>query len=149
MSMQMRACSTLALVALLAVGCGDEGPRARIHTAAGTIDVALEVARTPAELERGLMYRSTLADGRGMLFVFPADADRAFWMKNTLIALDLLFIAGDGRIVGIRAEATPLSTAPIAVGQPSRFVLEVPGGYAARRGIAPGDRVDLRGVALP
>ena len=67
-------------------------------------------------------------------------------MKNTLIPLDMIFIAADGRIVGIHADATPLSTAAIGVGKPSRFVLEVPGGYARRRGIASGDRVDFGGV---
>ena len=71
-------------------------------------------------------------------------------MKNTLIPLDMLFIAADGRVAGIHANATPLSTVSIAVGQPSRYVLEVPGGYAQRRGIEPGDRVELIGVgAVP
>jgi hypothetical protein len=84
-----------------------------------------------------------------MLFVFPDESVRAFWMKNTLIPLDMLFIAADGRVVGIHREATPLSTAPVGVGAPSRYVLEVPGGYAARRGIRPGDRVTLRGLPSP
>jgi uncharacterized membrane protein (UPF0127 family) len=84
-----------------------------------------------------------------MLFVFEEDADHEFWMKNTVIPLDMLFIAADGRLVGIRANATPLSTASVGVGAPSRFVLEVPGGWAARHGVAPGARVELRGVHLP
>jgi uncharacterized protein len=70
-------------------------------------------------------------------------------MKDTLIPLDMLFIATDGRVVGIHANATPLSTTTIAVGAPSRFVLEVPGGWAARHGIATGAHVELRGVRTP
>ena len=84
-----------------------------------------------------------------MLFIFAEDRDHEFWMKNTFIPLDMLFIAADGRVVGVHADATPLSTARIAAGTPSRFVLEVAGGFAARHGIAPGDRVELDGVRLP
>lgn len=120
-----------------------------IQTTGGAVEVGLEVAATPAAQQRGLMYRRSLADDQGMLFVFPTDADHAFWMKNTFIPLDLIFIAHDGRIVGIHPSATPQSTASIAVGRPSRYVLEVPGGYTARRGIAAGDRVELRGVPAP
>jgi uncharacterized membrane protein (UPF0127 family) len=92
------------------------------------------------------MYRTSLAEGHGMLFVFDEDASHSFWMKNTLIPLDMLFIARDGTVVGIHPNATPLSTADIRVGTPSRYVLEVPGGWAARHGVAAGARVELRGV---
>jgi hypothetical protein len=132
---------------LLAAACARGAPIALIHTAAGVVEVALEVVDTPAARERGLMYRSSLADGHGMLFVFPEEADHHFWMKNTLIPLDLLFIGPDRRVVGLVREAEPLSTVPRGVGRPSRWVLEVPGGFAARRGIAVGDRVELRGLA--
>jgi len=122
---------------------------AHIHGAGAVVEVALEIADTAEKRQQGLMYRSALADGHGMLFVFEADADHQFWMKNTAISLDLIFIDRDRRIVGIRPEATPFSLAPIRAGVPSRWVLEVPGGFAARRGIAVGNRVDLRGVAAP
>jgi uncharacterized membrane protein (UPF0127 family) len=89
------------------------------------------------------MYRSELADGHGMLFVFPEESDHRFWMKNTLIPLDMIFIGADGTIVGIHRDATPLSTAPVGVGRPSRYVLEVPGGWTGRTGVAPGQRVEL------
>jgi uncharacterized protein len=141
--MQIR--NTLILLALLAA-CRPSGPTARIHAGGGPVDVAVEVVSTPAAMARGLMYRQSLADGHGMIFVFQQDADHEFWMKNTYIPLDMIFIAVDGRIVGIHANATPLSEAGVSVGRPSRYVLEVPGGYAARRGIAPGDRVELQGV---
>ena len=145
--MQIRA--ALAVLLLASACAGSSGPVARIASAGGTVDVALEVADTPEKQQRGLMYRSALPDGHGMLFVFDDDVDHTFWMKNTLIPLDMLFIASDGRVVGVHANATPLSTASIAVGTPSRFVLEVPGGYAASHGIAPGARVEFRGVRLP
>ena len=135
-----------AAAALALAGCRDRGPVAVMRGPGGAVEVSLEVAATPAERERGLMYRTSLAEGRGMLFVFDADGNQSFWMKNTLIPLDLLFIARDGTVVGIHANATPLSTANIAVGKPSRYVLEVPGGWAARHGISAGARVDFRGV---
>lgn len=134
------------LVALL-LACGPDGPTATVHRGDGsTVRVSLEVADTPATLERGLMYRSSMPEDRGMLFVFPTETVRSFWMKNTLIPLDMLFIAGDGRIVGIQAETMPLSTAPVSVGRPSRFVLETNGGWSARHGVRAGDRVAFRGV---
>jgi uncharacterized membrane protein (UPF0127 family) len=145
--MQIRA--ALATLLLVAACAGSSGPVARIASPGGTVEVALEVADTPERQQRGLMYRQALPEGHGMLFVFDDDDDRTFWMKNTLIPLDMLFIAADGRVVGIHAEATPLSTASIGVGTPSRFVLEVPGGWAARHGIAPGARVEFHGVRLP
>jgi uncharacterized membrane protein (UPF0127 family) len=137
------------MLALLAPACRGGGPTARIHTAGGVVSVALEVAATPEAMHRGLMYRTSLADGTGMLFVFPDDADHSFWMKNTLIPLDMLFLAADGRVVGIHADAKPLSTLPITVGASSRYVIEVPGGWAARHGVARGDRVELPDLPAP
>ena len=145
--MQIRAAVALLLFVLACAR--DSGPVARISSPRGSVDVALEVADTPERQQRGLMYRNALAEDHGMLFVFDDDVDRTFWMKNTLIPLDMLFIAADGTVVGIHAEATPLSTATIAVGTPSRYVLEVTGGWAARHGVAPGARVELRGVHVP
>ena len=77
------------------------------------------------------MYRTSLPESSGMLFVFPEDADHSFWMKNTLIPLDMLFIARDGHIVGIHPGAIPLSTSSISVGAPSALVLEVNGGWTS------------------
>jgi len=145
--MQIRALALLALT--LACSGGARGPVARFETARGTAEVALEIADTPPARNRGLMYRDTLPDGRGMLFVFENEDEHDFWMKNTLIPLDMIFISGDHRIVGVHANATPLSTASIGVGAPSRYVIEVPGGWAARHGITRGDRVLLEGVTSP
>jgi hypothetical protein len=139
----------LAVLATIAA-CRPSGPTATVHTAGGkAATVSLEIAATPDVQQRGLMYRRELPDDHGMLFVFPTETAHEFWMKNTFIPLDMLFIAGDGRIAGIHANATPLSEAPISVAKPSRFVLEVPGGWAARRGVVAGDRVELSGVQTP
>ena len=141
--MQQRVMSALAAL-VLSIACARETlPVARIHAGDGVVEVRVEVVSTPEALARGLMYRSELADGHGMLFVFPAESDHRFWMKNTLIPLDMIFIGSDGAIVGVHRDATPLSTVPVGVGRPSRYVLEVPGGWAARRGIAAGQRVEL------
>jgi uncharacterized protein len=139
----------LAAMAVLVPACRGGTPTARVHTAAGVVSIALEVAATPEAMHRGLMYRTALADGTGMLFVFPDDAEHSFWMKNTLIPLDMLFLDAGGRVVGIHANAKPLSTLPITVGVPSRYVIEVPGGWAAGHGIAPGDRVELPDLPAP
>jgi uncharacterized membrane protein (UPF0127 family) len=148
--MQLRdtiALRALALIAaLVAAGCADAGPTAVVHTATGPVPIRLELALTPDQQRTGLMYRTTLAEGHGMLFVFAHDQHHSFWMKNTLIPLDMLFLAADGTILGIRANTAPLSLAPMEIGRPSRHVLEVPGGFTARHGIAVGDRVELRGI---
>ncbi len=139
-----------AIVLAFALGCAAEGPSATITRADGsTVHVALEVMNTAAGRERGLMYRTSLADDHGMLFVFPDEVEHAFWMKNTLISLDMLFIAGDGRIAGIHPDAVPLSTASLSVGRPSMYVLEVNGGWAARHDVHAGDRIDFHGVPGP
>jgi hypothetical protein len=108
--------------------------------------VRVEVVRTPAERARGLMFRKHLAQDAGMLFLFDEEDEHPFWMKNTLIPLDLIFIGADLRIAGIVERAEPLTEKSRTVGKPSRYVLEVNGGFCADRGIAPGDRVELIGV---
>ncbi len=138
------------MLAALLVACGGAtGPVARIHSAGGTTEVTLEIADTEETRTRGLMYRNHLPEDHGMLFVFDEDDDHEFWMKNTLIPLDMIFIAAEGRVVGVQADAVPLSTANVGVGRPSRFVLEVPGGWAARHGVRTGDRVELDGLRRP
>ena len=87
-----------------------------IRSGAATHRFTVEVARTPDEQARGLMYRQKLGPSEGMLFPFNPPRPASFWMKNTLIPLDLLFIRADGSIAEIAANATPLSLAPLAVG---------------------------------
>jgi hypothetical protein len=139
---------TLAALGLLArlLACQPSGPTATVQTKNGAVPVAIEVARTDATRQRGLMYRNQVPDGHGMLFVFDDDSDRIFWMKNTLVPLDIIFIGPDLKIVGIARNTTPLSLAPISVGRASRWVLEVAGGYAAHTDMAIGDKIDLTGI---
>ena len=102
---------------------------------------AVEIADTEAQREKGLMFRKNLPDGQGMLFDFKREQDVSFWMQNTYIPLDMIFIRSDGSILRIIENAEPLSTRLIPSGGPVLAVLEVIGGTARKLGIAPGDRV--------
>lgn len=109
--------------------------------ASGRHAFTVEIAATPTEMERGLMFRRELAPDAGMLFDFKAPTMATMWMHNTLIPLDMLFVGADGRIVNIHQRAVPLSDAVIAAAAPVRAVIELNGGTAARLDIVPGDRV--------
>ena len=101
----------------------------------------VEVARSPAQRSRGLMYRAHLAPDAGMLFVYPSPQRARMWMKDTPVSLDMLFLAGDGKVLEIEERTEPLSMATIASTAPVRGVLELRGGRCAELGIAPGARV--------
>jgi len=102
----------------------------------------VELARNDEQRARGLMFRKALPEGRGMLFDFQREEPEVtFWMKNTYISLDIMFIAADGTIRRIAAHTTPLSEAQIPSGGPTRAVLEVIAGTAEKLGIEPGDKV--------
>ena len=102
---------------------------------------AVEIVANDADRAQGLMFRKELPQGRGMLFDFQREQNVAMWMKNTYIPLDMIFIAGDGRIIRIAENTEPLSEKIIVSGGPVRGVLEVIGGTARKLGIGPGDRV--------
>ncbi|WP_430384384.1 DUF192 domain-containing protein [Archangium violaceum] len=124
-------------------------PRARVllkDAYGGVHRVDVEVAATSDTRTRGLMWRKELAAGKGMLFVFPRDEVQSFWMRNTLIPLDMLFINAAGRIVGIIENAEPRTLTPRTVGVPGRYVLEVPGGWCQKVGITRGSSVELQGL---
>lgn len=112
-----------------------------IVTKGGVRSFSVEMAVTSEELSRGLMFRTELPEGRGMLFDFKREQPIAMWMKNTPLPLDMIFIRSDGIIVRIAERTTPQSTQTIPSGSPARAVLEVIGGTARKLGIAPGDRV--------
>jgi uncharacterized protein len=112
-----------------------------IVSKSGVHPFSVELATNGAEWERGLMYRKELPEGRGMLFDFEREAPVSFWMHNTYIPLDMIFIRADGSILRIAEDAEPLSDRLIPSGGPVRAVLEVIGGTARKLGIAPGDRV--------
>ncbi len=101
----------------------------------------VQLATNDAERERGLMYVKQLPEGQGMLFDFQRDEPVSFWMHNTYISLDMIFIGGNGQILHIAENAKPLSDALIPSGYPVRFVLEVIAGTADKLGIAVGDKV--------
>lgn len=122
-------------------------PRVVVESGGRAHAVAVELAADPAARERGLMFRQRLDQDRGMLFVFDEEEEHSFWMKNTLIPLDMIFISGEGRVVGVVSRAEPLSL-ELRTGGRCRFVLEVSGGWASARGVAPGDRVRLENVRL-
>lgn len=112
-----------------------------ILTSRGRVKFTVELAVTKAEQARGLMFRKSLAPDRGMLFPYNPPQRAAFWMKNTLIPLDILYIAPDGRVLSIARNAVPRDETPIPSGGVVGGVLEIPGGRAAQLGILPGDRV--------
>lgn len=101
----------------------------------------VELAVNDEERARGLMFRTELPEGRGMLFDFYNEQERSFWMKNTPISLDIIFIRGDGTIRRIAADTVPFSEDQIPSGGPARAVLEVAAGTAKKLGIQPGDKV--------
>ena len=156
----MRVSVSMTVAAMLAA-CGAasdapaaQGAAARTRTAAGLEVVPLrivsgrrthrfrvEVARTPDQQSRGLMYRDRLAADRGMIFPFPQPRPASFWMRNTPNSLDLIFVGADGRIESIAADAVPLSEASLTSIGPVAGVLEIRGGRAAELGLKPGDRV--------
>ncbi len=140
----MRVFRSILLLAMIAIA----GPAwaagldtLEIASKSGVHAFAVEIAATEAEREKGLMYRKELPEGRGMLFDFHREQEVGFWMQNTYIPLDMIFIRGDGRILRIAENTRPLSTRIIPSNGPVRWVLEVIGGTAAKLGIAPGDRV--------
>ena len=113
-----------------------------IETAAGgryRFDV--ELAETPAQQAQGLMFREKMAADAGMLFVYDRPQPASFWMKNTLIPLDMIFIGADGRVVNIHERAVPHSLDAIPSAGPVKAILEINGGMSSRLGIRPGDRV--------
>jgi uncharacterized membrane protein (UPF0127 family) len=116
--------------------------RAEIVTRAGARHgLSIELASSPDQLTQGLMYRRNLAADAGMLFDFGMVKPVSMWMRNTLIPLDMLFLAADGRVVGIHQRAVPGSLEVISAPEPVRGVLEVNGGTVQRLGLAVGDQV--------
>jgi uncharacterized protein len=112
-----------------------------IHSGARAHVFTVEVARTAQQQERGLMFRTTLGADSGMLFPFDPPRPASFWMRNTLIPLDMIFIRPDGAIARVAANTVPRSETPVAVDEPITAVLELRGGRAAELGIRAGDRV--------
>lgn len=110
-----------------------------------TPEIKCEVAATEGERRLGLMYRKSLASDSGMLFVFPEESERSFWMKNTYIELDIIFIDSSFEVVSVVHRAVPHSQTPRTSEGPARYVLEVRGGSAESWGVGPGSRLVVQG----
>lgn len=115
-----------------------------IDTANGAVRLNVEIADDEQERNRGLMFRETLADDAGMLFDFPTPERASFWMRNTILSLDIIFIGVDGRILNIADHTIPYSDDPIPAAGLTRGVLELRAGRAEALGIRPGDHVRHR-----
>lgn len=128
-----------------------EGTPAVVFTSADGAQarVWVELAVKPPELQRGLMYRHNMAWDRGMLFIFDREEQQSFWMKNTLIPLDMIFVRKDMTVLGVVHDAEPRTLISRRVDGPSQFVIEVNAGWAKENGITGGTRVAFEGVTLP
>lgn len=127
-------------------------PTAKVTLAGanGPVEVEVEVVQSPRRIQRGLMYRKEMAPMAGMLFLMGDNTEHHFWMHNTLIGLDIMFIGADRRVVGILEDMRPLDDTSRSVGAPSLYVLEVNAGFSKRHGIGPGTEVtfgDVESVA--
>lgn len=119
--------------------------QARVISSAGEYTINIEIADEPAELQQGLMFRPVLAEDSGMLFIFKNSAKQSFWMKNTLIPLDIIFISKDKRIINIKYAVPCVSEfcpSYFSDGD-AQYVLEVNGNYTKELGIKAGDRVEF------
>jgi uncharacterized protein len=121
-------------------------PRVHLETPSGEVSVTVEVVATEAKIERGLMYRQHLPIDAGMLFLMGREKNWTFWMRNTLIPLDMIFITKDLTIAGIVEHAEPQTDVLRSVGVPSIYVLEVNAGWTAAHGVQPGAKVRFENV---
>ena len=111
----------------------------RFETPRGPWVVRVEIANTDESRTRGLMFRRELPQDRGMIFIFPSTEEHGFWMHNTLIALDLIFLGEDRTVLGV-VTAAPQTDTLRSVGKPSRYVVEVSAGEAATHAVGPGTK---------
>lgn len=154
--------AALALIAGCSPGAADAGAKAPAQTATPAVHPVSglqvqpvtvtsgkiahvfksEVARTSAEQAKGLMFRTAIGDDEGMIFLRNPPDIAAFWMRNTVIPLDIIFIGTDHRILNIAANAVPYDETPLPAAGPTLAVLEINGGLAAKLGIKAGDKVE-------
>ena len=144
----MQKLSYILLTTLFLFACG-EAPEQKATTpliiktsSSGDIRFNVEVAQTPAELQKGLMHRTEMPSNNGMIFVFDPIRPVQMWMKNTKLSLDMLFVASNGKIIMIKEKATPMSTDRISCKDPVRAVIELNGGQVSRHNIQVGDTVN-------
>jgi uncharacterized membrane protein (UPF0127 family) len=114
-----------------------------VDRAGPELKIQVELAKSTHDVTRGLMFRREMGDDHGMLFKLEGHTDHVFWMQNTCIPLDMMFVDDDGVIVGIVEGAEPLTETGRSVGCPSSFVLEVNGGWSRKHGVAPGQKIAI------
>jgi uncharacterized membrane protein (UPF0127 family) len=133
------------ILSLALLGCA-RGPCVAIVAPDGSnrATVRVEIANNEAQREHGLMFRKHLDADAGMIFVFADAAPRDFWMHNTEIPLDMIFVNSSYRVIGIVANAKPETDTPRGVEGAAEYVLEVNGGFCAKNGVRPGDRFDFQ-----
>jgi uncharacterized membrane protein (UPF0127 family) len=140
--------ATLVSFAVIGMTACQAQPQVSITTKEGReVVFQVEVADTPAKRELGLQYRRDLAETQGMIFLFPKENQLSFWMKNTPIALDMIFIGADRKIVGIVENTVPFSLESRSVSGKSQYVLEINGGLSRRYGFKSGDGVHFQGFS--
>ncbi len=134
----------LALAAPLGVASSQVGAPRFVTIYVQDRPFRVEIADTPEKHARGLMHRGCLKDGHGMLFIFAEEEVRSFWMKNTLIPLDMIFLNSQGQVVGMHESVPPCEADPCPgyeSGLPARYVLEIAGGQAEKLKLKAGDKI--------
>lgn len=121
-----------------------EGTLSILQSGDTLVTVDIEIAETDSARTRGLMQRTSLPEQSGMLFLFPNEQPRSFWMANTPLALDIIFADADSQIVSVAKYTTPYSQENVRSEGPSQFVLEMPAGFADSYGVLEGDRLTWR-----
>ena len=119
----------------------DDGDLTFLGTAGDTLSIDIEIAETDSARQRGLMQRESLPEQSGMLFRFGREEIQSFWMANTPLALDILFVGADSQIVDIEKYSRPFSSSSIVSDAPAQYVIEVPAGFSDMHGITAGERV--------
>lgn len=142
------AVAAIATVALPLAACSDEG-RLVLHSSTGDYSFNVDVVDTPESRAKGLMFVQELADDAGMLFDFKEERPVSFWMRNTFIPLDMIFVGADGVVKNIHVNARPHDVTGIPSEGPVQFVLEIPGGRSVEIGLKPGDTMEHDRVGVP
>ena len=139
--------SLLVVLALVTLAACSSDDALTVHTDQGAFRFTVEVVDTPESRAQGLMFRQSLAPDAGMLFDFKQTQPTSFWMMNTLIPLDMIFIRADGTVANVHVNARPHDPTGIPSDGPVMFVLEIPGGRSVEIGLKAGDRVEHPRIA--
>ncbi len=120
-----------------------EGQLAFVRNDSILTELEIEIVDTPDQIEQGVMFRRSMLPNRGMLFIFPEERPRSFWMKNCYFPLDMIFVGSNRQIVSIQRNTVPFSEASVPSGVPAQYVVEVNGGFAEAYGLQVGDLISF------